>query len=333
MFVLVDESTTPVGSPPPGPGLPGLPEKKSPPSEAPAPNAVLDALAKMARQNEIARQNAKAAAPVSNGVPPNYNAPPAQISTPQLPTLPLNQTQPPAQYSTPQQAMNVPGMPYAFPQPGQVMSPMTANNPVPGYPGVAPGAPSAPINASDPNVQQQVMLIKLLADRGIPIEQIPALIASIQTNGVAPPAPAPAVTPAPAGLPYGASPWGQGGFRPEDARDHGFQQVRSPNRYRNRSRSRSPPRHWGARDSPRGRSDRDFGYGRNSPGLDRERGRAADYRQRSPERHDRSESPAIPPPPAQKWVDYDRSLQEGHIKGNLSTCPITITSTNMAYSP
>ncbi|KAI1781059.1 hypothetical protein F4818DRAFT_397671 [Hypoxylon cercidicola] len=316
------ESTTPIGSPPPGPGLPGLPESK-PAMEAP--NAIMEALANIARQNVPA-------APVSNGVPAStntYNALPAQTSTPQLPTQALSQSQPHLAYSAPQQPVTLPGMPYPFPQAGQVQAhtpvpPVTASNQPLGFPGVAPGT-SAPATAVDPNFQQQVMLIKLLADQGVPFDKIPGILASMQGSGVAPPAPIPTATPAaalPVGQPSYAGSWGQPGFRPDESRDHGFQQVRSPNRHRNRSRSRSPPRHWGSRDSPRGRSEREYGgYGRNSPGLghmeDRDfRARGADYRQRSPGRRGRSPSSQqdFPQPPAEKWVDYDRTIPQGHIK-------------------
>ncbi|XXG97132.1 medium-chain fatty acid-CoA ligase faa2 [Hypoxylon texense] len=318
------ESTTPIGSPPPGPGLPGLPENK--PATMEAPNAIMEALANIARQNVTA-------APVNNGVPAPTNAysapPPAQTSTPQQPIQALSQGQPPVPYATPQQPVNLPGMPYAFPPAGQVQAhtpvpAVTASNPTPGYPGVAPGAPAATPSV-DPAFQQQVMFVKLLVEQGVPYDKIPGILASMQGSGVAPPAPIPTATPAaalPVGQPpYGAS-WGQPSFRPDESRDLGFQQVRSPNRYRNRSRSRSPPRHWGARDSPRGRSERDYGsYGRNSPGLghmeDRDfRARGSDYRQRSPGRRGRSPSPqqGFPQPPAEKWVDYDRTIPQGHIK-------------------
>lgn len=320
MFVLVAESTTPIGSPPPGPGLPGLPENKLAAVET-APNAIMEALANIARQNVTA-------APINNGVPAptsTYNAPPVQTSTPQLAT--------PTPYAAPQQPVNLPGMPYPFPQAGQVQAqtpipPVTASNQVPGFPGVAPGAPAVAAPSVDPNVQQQFLLIKLLADQGVPYDKIPSILASMQGSAIASPAPITTATPAaalPVGQPPYAGSWGQPGFRPDESRDHGFQQVRSPNRYRNRSRSRSPPRHWGARDSPRGRSERDYGsYGRNSPGLghmeDRDyRARGADYRQRSPGRRGRSPSPQqdYPQPPAEKWVDYDRTIPQGHIKGKL----------------
>ncbi|KAI1388833.1 uncharacterized protein F4822DRAFT_404082 [Hypoxylon trugodes] len=316
-----NESTTPIGSPPPGPGLPGLPESK--PSATEAPNAIMEALANIARQNVTA-------APVNNAVPApasTYSVPPPQTSTIHSPALPLGHNQQPiAPYSAPQQPVNLPGMPYAFPQPGQIQAstpvpPVTSSNPTPGFPGVAPSAPAASVPGMDPSVQQQVMLIKLLADQGVPFDKIPAIIASMQGNNGATPTPgaASAAVPPVSQSPYAGS-WGQGGYPPVESREHDYQQVRSPNRYRNRSRSRSPPRHWDARD-PHGRSDREYGtYGRNSPGLGRmddrdRRMRGNEFRQRSPGRRGRSPSPAQGfPHPGPKWVDYDRTIPQGHIK-------------------
>ncbi|KAI1135296.1 hypothetical protein F5Y05DRAFT_178215 [Hypoxylon sp. FL0543] len=324
-FPAKNESTTPIGSPPPGPGLPGLSENK--PSATEAPNAIMEALANIARQNTTA-------APANNALPAptsTYSVPPAQTSATQPPVLPLGQTYPLIPYSTPQ-PVHVPGMPYPFPQPGPVQVPTpTPSVPVssqaPGFPGAPQGAVAAPASGVDPSVQQQIMLIKLLADQGVPLDKIPAIIATMQSNSVALPGtvpPASGASPVVGQPPYAAGAWGQGGFQPVDSRDHDYQQVRSPNRYRNRSRSRSPQRHWDARDSPRGRSDREYGgYGRNSPGLGRmddrdRRARGNDYRQRSPGRRGRSPSPphgfTQPPPPTTKWVDYDRTIPQGHIK-------------------
>ncbi|KAI8964991.1 hypothetical protein F5Y11DRAFT_48059 [Daldinia sp. FL1419] len=314
-FAAKDESTTPVGSPPPGPGLPGLPgltDNKPPAVEAP--NAIMEALANIARQNVTATPANNVPAPASS-----YSVPPTQASVAQPPILPLTQSQPAVSYTAPQQPVNLPGMPYPFPQPGQVQAAtpvpaVNASNQVPSYPGVAPAAPAAPVSGMDPNVQQQVMLIKLLADQGVPFDKIPAIIASMQSTSIAAPPATNSPTVPPVGqAPYAGS-WGQGGYRPDESRDHDYQQVRSPNRYRNRSRSRSPPRHWDARDSPRGRSDREYGnYGRNSPGLGRTGGTG--YRQRSPGRRGRSPSPAHGfSQPTTKWVEFDRTIPQGHIK-------------------
>ncbi|CAJ2511527.1 Uu.00g071520.m01.CDS01 [Anthostomella pinea] len=312
-------STTPIGSPPPGPGLPGLSESKPPTTEAP--NAIMEALANIARQNITA-------APASNPVPvPAYSynapAPPAQTGAMQQPVLPMSYSQPPAPtpppapYAAAAPPVNAPGMPYSFQQQGyahsQPFSPqVAASSQAPGFPGVAHNAPPpAAAGGMDPNVQQQVMLIKILAEQGVPVDKIPAIIAGMQGTGAAPPIPQPAQPS------YGG--WGQEGFRPDESRDHNFHQVRSPNRFRNRSRSRSPPRNWDQRGSPRGR---EFGaYGGNSPGPGRmddrdRRGRGPDYRQRSPPGR-RGRSPSPPQGyshPSAKWIDFDRSVPQGHIK-------------------
>lgn len=312
-----DESTTPVGTPPPGPGLPGLTQPKAPTTEAP--NAIMEALANIARQNITAAPSASAApAPATTyslpGVQPGIIPP--TVTTP----VPLQNQATPYPAAPP---VNAPGMPFQFSQlsqpPAQApVPPVTASAPPQGYPGViAPGAPAAPATAGmDPNLQQQVMLIQLLVSQGIPYDKIPALVATMQNNNGAAAAPTGPVA-QPGQPPYAAA-WGQDGYRHGDSHDgRDYSQVRSPNRYGNRSRSRSPQRHW---DSPRGRSDREFGgYGRDSPGPGR--GRNHDYRQRSPPgRRGRSPSPAQdypPPPPATKWVDYDRTIPSGHIKGKL----------------
>ncbi|OTB04349.1 hypothetical protein M426DRAFT_73512 [Hypoxylon sp. CI-4A] len=303
-----NESTTPAGSPPPGPGLPGLPDNKTGTTEAP--NAIMEALANIARQN-ITAGPASNAAPVPAPVSA-YSVTPVQTSTVQPPALPLT-------YSAPQQPAALPGMPFfTQPTPAPIQSPITpvtAGNQHPSFPGAAANTPSTSTPGLDASTQQQVMLIKLLADQGVPFDRIPAIIASMQSNSVGlPPAPASAAAPPVGQPPYGAGSWGQGSYPPADSHEHDFQQMRSP-RYRNRSRSRSPPRRWDAHDSPRGR---DYGsYGRNSPNP----GRADDrdrrgYRQRSPGRGGRSSSVSheFPQPPATKWVDYDRTMPQGHIK-------------------
>ncbi|KAI1343987.1 hypothetical protein F5Y15DRAFT_183527 [Xylariaceae sp. FL0016] len=317
-----NESTTPSGSPPPGPGLPGLPESKPHGSEAP--NAIMEALANIARQHVTT-------SPASNPVPAPanpYNVPPAQTAAAQ-PHLPMSQSHPPAPVPTPfaappaaPQTVNMSGMPYSYTPQGQMQNPsfappVTASSQAPGFPGIlpsaAPAAPAGGVAGLDPNVQQQVMLIKLLADQGVPVDKIPGIVASIQ-GGTAPQA-QPTPMPQQGGQPPYPGGWGQDGYHHDESRDRNFHQVRSPNRYHNRSRSRSPPRQWDQRDSPRGR---DYGgYGRNSPGLGRvddRRGRGSDYRQRSPPRRGHSPEPPHGFGPPAKWVDFDRTVPQGHIK-------------------
>ncbi|KAK8130167.1 hypothetical protein PG999_002547 [Apiospora kogelbergensis] len=238
-------STTPVGTPPPGPGLPGLPgfngANNSKPATTEAPNAIMEALANIARQN--------------TSVPPSNNGFP------------------------------MPDHSYSAPAPQSVQAPHSQPN---GFTG-APANPMAPPMAGlDPAFAQQVQLIKLLMDQGISHDKIPALLATMQ-GGLQSMPPAGGMAAAPsAQAPYGGvGAWPQAGPRPDESRDRFDYGARSPNRYRNRSRSRSPRRGWNNRDSPRGRNDRTFGsFGHDSPArghMDEDRrGRAPDYRQRSP---------------------------------------------------
>ncbi|KAI0485678.1 hypothetical protein F4859DRAFT_391772 [Xylaria cf. heliscus] len=322
-----NESTTPVGSPPPGAGLPGLTETKPPITEAP--NAIMEALANIARQNVTAP-------PTSVSVPAAaspFNIPPTQLGAvaPQ-PALQTTQSQTPTPAPVPFPAVaapvNVPAVPYPYAPQAQPQAPIqsqpfvppvTASNQAPGFPGITSGAPpAAAVGGVDPNIQQQVMLIKLLADQGVPPDKIPLIIAGIQNGAAGAGGAASAQSSMPqlqlGQQPYGNS-WGQESFRPDESRDRSFNQVRSPPRYHDRSRSRSPPRHWEQR-------GRDYGgFGPNSPGAGRmddrdRRGRGSDYRQRSPPGR-RNPSPSPPqdyPRPGTKWVEIDRTLPQGHIK-------------------
>ncbi|KAJ3558346.1 hypothetical protein NPX13_g9724 [Xylaria arbuscula] len=112
--VSQNESTTPVGSPPPGAGLPGLPEAK--PSAAQAPNDIMEALANIARQNITAP-------------PPSVSVPAAatpfslpltqQGAVAQQPTLQTTQSQSstpaPAPFSAVAHPINAPNLPYQYP--------------------------------------------------------------------------------------------------------------------------------------------------------------------------------------------------------------------------
>ncbi|KAI1127320.1 hypothetical protein F5Y10DRAFT_195888 [Nemania abortiva] len=327
--VSQNESTTPSGSPPPGAGLPGLSESKPPSTEAP--NAIMEALANIARQN-ITAPPASVSVPATSS-PFNMTQLGAVVQQPALQaTQSQTSTPAPAPYPAVAPSVNVSALPYPYAPPAQApapiqsqpfVPPVTASNQATGFPGVASGVPPAAAAGSvDPNVQQQVMLIKLLADQGVPVDKIPLIIAGIQNGGVAGTAVLPSATPSmppqasaqPGQQPYGSS-WGQESFRPDESRDRSFNQVRSPPRYHDRSRSRSPIRQWDQR-------GRDYGgYGPNSPGGGRmddrdRRGRGSEYRQRSPPGR-RGRSPTPPqdfPRPGAKWVEIDRSLPQGHIK-------------------
>jgi len=287
----------------------------------------------------IARQNT--APPTSNSVPataspfsiplaqPGIAPPPAsQTAQGQIPTpVPAVPALVPASatYSAAPPPVNMPALSYPYAaQPQQPQLPVQAQPYVPpvagapqgsGLPGAVPNALPAATAGVDPVVQQQLVLIKLLSEQGIPPDKIPAIIAAIQNGaGTGAGAPPPAAHPSVPHQPpyqtgqqaYGGS-WVQAGARPEGTRDRNFNPVRSPPRYHDRSRSRSP-RQW----DQRGRD-----YGGFEDDRDR-RGRGADYRQRSPPgRRGRSPTPQDFPRPSEKWVDYDRSLPQGHIKGTF----------------
>lgn len=179
-----------------------------------------------------------------------------------------------------------------------------------------PGAPpSAPAGSTDPTALQ-VALIQQLIQKGLPADQIAAVVKALAGNN----APAPTTTPQMPQATQGAYPMpaqgnGNGWALPRpDDRD-----LRSPtSRARGRSRSRSPGRSWD-RDSPRGREDRRFGdFGRDSPTRDRfdDRDRGRPYRQRSPAGR-RGSTPRrgeMPPPPDQKFVQYDPNIPQNHIR-------------------
>jgi len=228
-----------------------------------------------------------------------------------------------------------------FPPPAQPVHPAAAPAPPAQVPAAAPlGGVSSQAHA--------VQLITALAAQGIPIDKIAGIIQAMgqagiagagSSAGAAPAVPLPAVAPQVPPMPMsqpaqtgyaapppptsgGPTPWEMA--RPDDARDrNGYHEsMRSPGRPRGRSRSRSPPRGWGTRDSPRTRGhDRGFDYGRpaSPPGRgrpdDRGRGgRMQEYRQRSPPGGRRGLSPEREPSQQEKWVEYDNSIPSGSIK-------------------
>lgn len=331
------ESTTPEGSPPPGLATTyyGAQTTAPPQPTAAAPNtsSILEALANMARQNTTAAVAAPSVpAPAPAAVQDNlYNIPPAASNGTHAPHVaPSN---PPYTLLPTTQPVNVPPAPAAGP-----FGNFPSNPNVP----IGAAAPSAPPVAMNAELQRQILLLKTLADAGVPQDQWGGIIAALTQTQAATPAVGNGVN---AGLPgpqYGAGaafgsgagaaaaqqvaqPWTS---RPDESRDHiGRDEIRSPQgRYRRRSRSPSPARGWKARDSPvsRRRDEPHYGdHGRISPGYDvheeHVRSRQHDYRQRSPIRRGRS-----PSPPrgfydgrsgGEKWVDFDPTIPKGSIKG------------------
>lgn len=286
----------------------------------------MEALKKIAQQNLSTTTSSVGMPPAAPAQEPYYarSASSQQISAAQQqpPPLPVTQSQPSFPFAAaPPPPVNT-AMPYTYspqvPAQGQnPVFPVTASSQPSGFPGVASVQP--PVKGVDPAAAAQVQLIQILAQQGVPAEQIPAVLAALQGGF---PASQPShIAPQPPGqLPYSNS-WGQDGARPDNSHERQDFGGRSPNRYNNRSRSRSPARQWGSRDSPRGRSDRGFGgYNRDTPDRTRdERSNwGTDYRQRSPPGR-RGRSPTPPrfdqPVPSQKWIEHDRSLPSGHIKG------------------
>lgn len=332
---FAETSTTPPGSPPtnlaaslrePSAVTAGLAATAAAPA-AQNSQSILDALANLARQNTSAPPGAPAApaTPAAPGVSappalvPSYNMPPTGLPQPVSSSVPQAVQPPPqpaASYLPTSQppASSAPSLPFSLPQmPGQKDASAPAYPPNPQFPGA--GGPSGNL-ALDPQQQQQLLLVKALADQGVPFDKIPALLQGLTAAGVpgaagqppAPPAGVPGAAPQPA---YGSGQpsWGAQGANPDEPRDWrgGYNGgVDSPGNY-GRSRSRSPDRGWGGR-SPRGGRDRGD-YGRNSP-RSRDGGRrGGDYRNRSPPRR-RGQSP----PPTEKWVDHDPTLPSGSIK-------------------
>ncbi|KAI0187013.1 hypothetical protein F4808DRAFT_469026 [Astrocystis sublimbata] len=176
------------------------------------------------------------------------------------------QSHPPTQAQAP--------FPVAAPTPIQnqpFVAPVTASNPTPGFPGVASGVPPAAAIGGEYKIVPLALLV-------LPPHTTTSPSCTTST--------------------WPTALWqflGQESFRADESRDRSFNQVRSPPRYHDRSRSRSPARRWDQR-------GRDYG------GL----GRGSDYRQRSPPGR-RGRSPS-PPRPGAKWVEIDRTLPQGHIK-------------------
>lgn len=332
----IDVSTTPPGSPPPNllASL-GVGSKPAAPQPPAMPN-ILETLANIARQNATAAQsNPSLPAPAPVSAPPSMPAP--AYSNPPMPyaSAPVAAAQPGMPYpptSQPaQQPVNYGGMPSAYPPPAQ-----------PAAPAVGLGAAGSQANglvANNPTVQ----MVATLAAQGLSIEQIASVIQMLGQNGAAPPAqpPVPQMSqmpqmPQPAQSGYaappnapagpGPSPWDMP--RPDASRDrndrggNGYHDgSRSPGRPRGRSRSRSPPRGWDTRGSPRTRvNDRGFNdYGRPpSPGRDHNRdrrgGRMPEYRQRSPPGRRAQSTPDRDPGQGDKWVEIDNSIPNGSIK-------------------
>ncbi|KAL9102874.1 MAG: hypothetical protein Q9163_002026 [Psora crenata] len=164
-------------------------------------------------------------------------------------------------------------------------------------------------------LQQQVQIIQMLQAQGIPQDQWAAILSALMAAG--------------AGVSgANAAPqqnWGQNqyGGRDDMSRDpnayNDQYSIRSPSGRHRHSRSRSPSGYDRRRDaSPRRRRDSPTyaAYGRGDDRSGRSGGNL--YRQRSPDRYRRSESPHGRdhglPPPGPKNITRDNSLPADHIK-------------------
>jgi len=285
----------------------------------------------------MARQNTTAAAAASSVPAPapaaaqdnSYNMPPAQSNG----TQHVANLNPPYTFPSTTQSVNVPAPAVAsFGSQPQAQSHGAQNLASNSNISVGAAAPTVPPVAMNPDLQRQILLLKTLADAGVPQDQWGGIIAALTQTQAA--SPAAVGNGANASLPppsqYGAVTqqppvWTS---RPDESRDHNGhnENVRSPQgRYRRRSRSQSPGRGWKTHESPssRRRDESHYGdHGRNSPGYGRDehaRGRHNDYRQRSPIRRGRSSSPPRGfydgRSGGEKWIDFDPSIPKGSIKG------------------
>ncbi len=323
-------STTPIGTPPKD-----ILQPPAAPSTAPAaPNAsaILEALATIAKRNTAPQPDN--AMPVSS----TQTAIPAPAVAPTVSQAPA--------FAPPAPALNLPlsaqfpglnlhslATPLATAAPPPAMNAIATPAPVPAMP------PQQPVPGTEP-LQQQLMLVQLLIQQGIPQEQWGPILAAFSAGNANPALPlAPAWAAPNAAHGY----WNQAQSRdrpsPPEANRGGGGGRSPPGRYQ-RDRSRSP-QPWG-RDRDRDR-DRDitpprrrdspiYGeYNGDSPGRHdsydrRGRGRGGrgrdDYRQRSPPANRRGWSPGdndryVPPPGGPKWVDYDSTIGKDNIKGVL----------------
>ncbi|POS83209.1 hypothetical protein EPUL_004778 [Erysiphe pulchra] len=322
-------STTPPGSPPPDLnsriGLLNAPNQATPATSDTS--AILAALAKMARQNTSVASTTAPATPAVPSVPattaaPHYQTQEKLYNVSNVHNIPLRQ---PA-------ALNQP-LPPSFPPLNPLVAqgtypsiPNNSSNNISNFSNQTNPFPSAPppvvpnTAGLDPAVQQQLLLIKALSDQGLTPDKIAGIISAVGNRVNVPPALS--LNPQNQSLPVGQGGQNTWGIKMDESRDReGYEAPRSPsNRYRRRSRSRSPQA-WNNRDSPlRRREEPSLEFERGSPrtrGDDRNRGRGrtVDYRQRSPPRRGQSASPPHNfSNSGNKWIGYDSTIPKGSIK-------------------
>ncbi len=344
------QSTTPEGTPPRNVQQSFGSQQSTNSAPAPDTSAILAALATMAKQN-----TSTSAAPTTNSYAAQdntNNVTNAQNAVPQPVPSSVNQ----APFLPPlAQPVNVPTSGATFPSQfagGMNDSAQSTSNAQPNpLAALAAMLPQTNVPGGADALQQQLVILQQLAQAGVPQDQWATLLAAINPGGLNVPVPSanngfPSGWPQPehAGGPNGNGWSGRDEFQSRDRNGLNEQSLRSPpNRYRPRSRSRSPsgwarghespvPRR---RDSPIYGEYNGDGTGRNAnrgDNFDRRgrgrggRGRGDGYRQRSPPpgRNGRSSSPRRQeplPPPGPKWVDYDPSIGQGNIKGMQAIAP------------
>ena len=277
----------------------------APPADA---GAILAALANLGKQSTVnSTPNQAPTQSIPTPTPSYQQNPQPQVNQPvsQL-QQPTNNFNPPINQPTGNMNATVPQFNMAnaqIPQNVPNMNPLAA---------LAMGqqAPQSMTPANDA-YSLQMQLVQGLASGQVPQEQIPQVLAALGVlqNSAAPPL----VPPMNAGM----MPQLGGGMSRDDQR-----QPYDASRYRDRSRSpdgryrRGSPPH--RRDSPTyGTYDPSGSNGQfDRRGRGKGRNYRSDFRQRSPVSGRGIQSPdATARPQLPKWVEYDYSLPDGHIKG------------------
>lgn len=316
LLSVAPQSATPTGSPPKD-FIP-LGDHNLAAGAAPDTSKILKALADMAKTNTAAGMPPQAS---SGNVTNLQNAyahtmPSSVNSAPSVPSFGQAVGVPGAASGANQYGGISSAPPAAFPQNVTMQGglPMQANPIMPQAQGAQGPSPEV--------LQQQVQLLQMLQAQGVPQDQWATVLSVLMKTGAV-------------GGTNNAAPqptWSQNGFggREDASRDRngGYNDqynLRSPSgRYRDhRSRSRSPSGYDRRRgpSPPRRRDSPTYGdYGRDGRGGRNGRGRGDNYRQRSPDRYRRSDSPPrrqdqALPPSGPKRIEYDNSLPPNNIKG------------------
>ena len=327
-------STTPEGTPPKD-FIPLNPQPA--PAAAPAQDtsAILKALADMAKTNTAIPGNPAHTSSdnVANGQNTYGQNVPSVNSNPIVP---------------PNQAVGVPGAPsLGGPSNDSNFRPNAASMYNANASSNTQASTMLPPGVTQETFQQQIQLLQLLTAQGVPQEQLGPILAAIASGnagGIGIPIPGMGNNPYAAQQPNWQQTQNFGGVSNTSRDRNGYndQNMRSPpGRDRHpRSRSRSP-QGWDRRRDvtpPRRRDSPVYGdYSRDAGGRGfvsapgRGRAQGDSYRRRSPDRFRRSPSPRQHdnglPAPGPKWIDFDRSLGDGMIKGKR-----IFTTTNIAIN-